>query len=95
MRVRNIYHIWLARVRYQVITLIEFHTEWLHSIYYITYFLADIDECSTLVHTCDHNCTNNKGSYVCSCMNGYTLDTDGNSCLGKLTYYWYFQSPLL
>jgi len=28
-------------------------------------------------------------------MNGYTLDTDGNSCLGKLTYYWYFQSPLL
>ena len=40
----------------------------------------DIDECSN--SPCDGNaaCTNNDGSYECTCNVGYT--GDGHSCLG-------------
>ena len=32
---------------------------------------------------CDHTCTNNEGSFNCSCNNGYVLDDDQQSCNGK------------
>ncbi|XP_050433383.1 low-density lipoprotein receptor-related protein 1 isoform X2 [Adelges cooleyi] len=31
----------------------------------------DMDECEVLDYTCDQKCTNNKGSYSCSCVPGY------------------------
>jgi len=40
----------------------------------------DIDEC--LSSPCGHTCINTVGSFVCSCNNGYVLDSDGLSCNG-------------
>ena len=46
-------------------------------------FPPDIDECSTDSHSCDVNavCSNNVGSYACSCKAGYT--GNGNTCTGE------------
>ena len=46
-------------------------------------FSPDIDECSTNSHSCDVNavCSNNVGSYACSCKAGFT--GDGNTCTGE------------
>ena len=43
-------------------------------------FIADIDECEG--RPCDHICTNNVGSFECSCRSGYLLQIDGTSCSG-------------
>ncbi|KAI6653400.1 Fibrillin-2-like [Oopsacas minuta] len=48
---------------------------------------VDIDECSISTDNCQQICTNNNGSFICSCEPGYTLDTDMSTCSGvnKLT----------
>ena len=43
--------------------------------------VADIDECSG-EKLCDHNCTNQNGSYLCSCKHGFVLLDDQRSCEG-------------
>ena len=43
-------------------------------------FHSDINECTE--DSCDHNCTNTNGSFICSCNNGYELDDNGRSCNG-------------
>ncbi len=32
---------------------------------------------------CQHNCVNTWGSYQCTCRQGYKLQADGKTCLGK------------
>ena len=32
---------------------------------------------------CDQICTNTQGSFLCSCVSGYQLASDGKTCLGK------------
>ena len=44
---------------------------------------SDIDECMDQNGGCGHNCSNTVGSYRCSCLSGYTLNTTDNSCKGK------------
>ena len=46
-------------------------------------FCTDLDECLLSIHQCDTNCENTEGSYVCSCGEGYELDTDGYTCIGN------------
>ena len=47
-------------------------------------FCVDIDECKDQNGGCGHNCSNTVGSYRCSCLSGYTLNTTDNaSCDGK------------
>ena len=43
----------------------------------------DIDECSTQSSPCNENadCTNNEGSYSCSCKRGFS--GDGITCVGQ------------
>ncbi|KAK6970572.1 mucin-like protein [Biomphalaria glabrata] len=49
------------------------YTEWMGT-------CADLDECND-THTCQNQCTNTEGSYVCSCPDGYRLDkVDRHSC---------------
>ena len=48
-----------------------------------TLLLSDINECDEGIDDCDHNCTNTEGSFDCSCMNGYKLDSDQSNCTGK------------
>lgn len=50
---------------------------------------ADVNECAdNVTNECDHNaalCTNNEGSYDCSCLSGYV--GDGKNCSGTLTFF--------
>ena len=46
-------------------------------------FLSDVDECKDENGGCGHNCSNTVGSYRCSCLSGYTLNTTDNTCKGK------------
>ena len=42
---------------------------------------VDINECDTNNGGCSHVCTNTRGSFQCSCNDGYKLDdTDGKTC---------------
>ena len=45
--------------------------------------ILDIDECAAGNGGCDHTCTNQPGTFLCSCNAGYTLDGNGKSCIGK------------
>ena len=50
---------------------------------YYTCTYPDIDECAEKTAGCNHNCTNNIGSFVCSCFIGYHLIEDMRTCVGK------------
>ena len=43
----------------------------------------DINECANQNGGCNHVCSNNNGSYACSCRAGFFLDADKKSCSGK------------
>ena len=49
-------------------------------------FHSDINECSEGTSGCDHNCTNTDGSYYCTCMDGYELESDNHTCTGDDHY---------
>ena len=44
--------------------------------------VTDIDECALQIHSCQQECSNTAGSYVCSCRTGYELADDKISCIG-------------
>ena len=46
-------------------------------------FHSDIDECVQGLAGCDQNCTNTAGSYYCTCMDGYELESDNQTCAGE------------
>ena len=46
-------------------------------------FHLDIDECTRGTSGCDHNCINTNGSYYCTCMDGYELESDNHTCTGN------------
>ena len=56
------------------VTVLPLYTAAILSMY------LDINEC--LSSPCGQTCTNTPGSFVCSCNDGYILDSDGTSCLG-------------
>ena len=45
---------------------------------------SDVNECHTLNGGCDGTCHNSLGSFSCTCDTGYTLGSDGTSCIGKV-----------
>ena len=55
-------------------------------IYLSTRFL-DIEECLVDNGGCDQICSEMLGSFVCLCSEGFTLGTDGKSCVGKKLCY--------
>ena len=63
--------------------------------YFYVSISADINECIDVVHKCYINaiCTNNDGSYSCSCESGYS--GNGTACAGMkiLIYYIIFLLP--
>ena len=56
-------------------------------------FHLDINECVVRTDGCDHNCTNTDGSYYCTCMDGYELESDNHTCAGQNYMYanWNFK----
>ena len=51
---------------------------------FLLIFVSDINECLNNNGGCDQTCTNNNGSYSCSCNIGFVLAPDERSCYGKL-----------
>ena len=51
---------------------------------------VDIDECSS--SPCGHICTNTAGSFVCTCREGYLLDSDGSTCTGMYSGMYYIHA---
>ena len=50
------------------------------------YLISDIDECTDTAGICGSGtCTNNDGSYTCTCNSGYEVVTDGTTCTGNDT----------
>ena len=49
----------------------------------VWFFHSDIDECERGLAGCDHNCNNIVGSYFCTCMDGYELESDNHTCTGN------------
>ena len=45
---------------------------------------TDIDECAEETSQCSQECSNTIGSFICSCVDGYTLDIDGRKCNGRI-----------
>lgn len=45
--------------------------------------ISDINECLENTAKCNQYCHNTNGSYFCSCQQGYKLDSDTHTCLGK------------
>ncbi|XP_041108588.1 thrombomodulin-like [Polyodon spathula] len=48
------------------------------------YFCIDINECEMETH-CEQLCINSFGSYTCYCHDGYSIDSDGYSCVSEDT----------
>ena len=46
----------------------------------VQFIIADIDECARGIDSCNQTCTNEIGSYSCSCGSGYRLSSDGHGC---------------
>ena len=66
------------------VSWLNFSKRWIGEILPALYFLTlDDDECLDNSHIChaDAVCTNTKGSYNCTCNNGY--EGDGYNCSGK------------
>ncbi len=42
---------------------------------------TDINECALDKGGCDHKCVNRGGSFHCECKNGFTLLSDGKTCV--------------
>ncbi len=51
----------------------------IHLIFYFT----DINECNINNGDCEHTCTNTDGTFSCSCITGYELDSNGFNCSGN------------
>lgn len=58
----------------------------------------DIDECSVLNGNCHHICSNEEGTFTCSCHPGYELLNDNRTCQGLIIFsechdYYYSSLP--
>ena len=57
------------------------------NISFIFFSYTDVDECSRFLHDCQQICVNTLGSYNCSCNDGFILQNDTQSCVGKKTVF--------
>ena len=57
----------------------------MHDLIHTPVNVSDIDECAEQTDTCDHNCYNTIGSYLCNCSGpGYRLQNDDSSCQSEM-----------
>ena len=48
----------------------------------VIFQFVDLDECS--LDYCEQSCNNSRGSYSCSCRQGFILSDDKQHCSGKI-----------
>ena len=70
----------------------------LYNYFYLYHiFTADIDECTNSTFLCDSNaeCNNTEGSYLCTCLYGYT--GNGTYCEGSKSLHQtvFYEVPLV
>ena len=63
--------------------------ELMHFIFFLSinmFVVLDVDECGASSPVCDinANCSNTRGSHICTCRAGYT--GDGKTCLGRINF---------
>ena len=46
--------------------------------------MLDYDECALGTDSCEEDCVNSPGGYMCTCPPGYSLHQNGFSCISKL-----------
>ena len=49
---------------------------------------VDTDECDTSNGGCSQTCTDNDGSFDCSCSAGFRLAADDRTCEGTYVFFW-------
>jgi len=54
---------------------------------YTLFALIDINECEQ--GYCNQFCNNSVGSFICSCQDGYALESDNRTCMGKVLDLWF------
>ena len=52
----------------------------------ISLFVIDLNECGEDNGGCNQLCTNQGGYHQCHCLFGFTLNSDGRICDGKMIY---------
>ncbi len=45
--------------------------------------ISDVNECMAGNGGCDQTCADTLGSFVCSCLSGFRLASDGETCNGQ------------
>ena len=65
---------------------VDFSIPFLRGCFLFFFFFSDIDECLEGTSKCNQYCHNSDGGYFCSCQQGYTLDSDKHTCVGKETH---------
>ena len=63
---------------FDIYVIFQYHPLWTHLC-----VRSDIDECVRKTSGCQHNCSNNIGSFTCFCYTGYRLNTDKRTCSGN------------
>ena len=63
-----------------IIFLVYYYKQFMKHHLIAPYMNTDIDECSEGTDGCAHTCTNDAGSYSCSCQSGYQLTNDRHGC---------------
>lgn len=53
----------------------------------INFRIAEVDECKSDNHGCEHRCINKIGGYECECDIGYSLQSDGKTCQGMKFFF--------
>ena len=76
-------HVYLVISLAQIIKVVMVRISEYIKMIVIAYFISDINECSANNGDCLQLCTNTNGSYVCSCVLGYQLSADNQTCNGN------------
>ena len=50
-------------------------------------FVLDVNECDAEESSCDQQCRNTDGSYICACDAGYAWNEDTNTCDGMKRHF--------
>ena len=64
-----------------------------HKVLQYPFTFTDDNECDTNNGGCSHTCINTPRSFICYCNDGYSLDSNGLNCSGKVI--WNFRLDII